>query len=106
MKTPTTDYSNADNFYKPILSGKTSTVDIDFRKDGASSGCNLNYHLVDIPVWNQERTRSNRDAQCFRDMRCGSEFNMNERNTNVQQITNHARTVDYAADLDWACDER
>merc|ERR1712190_323221 len=39
MKSPTTDYSNADNFYIPAFAGKTFSVDIDFKRNGPSCGC-------------------------------------------------------------------
>merc|ERR1740129_660154 len=49
MKSPTTDYSNRDNFYMPIFPGKTFSVDIDFKGNGPSCGCNLNFYLVSMP---------------------------------------------------------
>merc|ERR1711920_667996 len=55
MKYPTTDYSNADNFYMPPFAGKTFSVDIDFKKNGPSCGCNLNFYLVDKPFTFSQR---------------------------------------------------
>jgi len=104
MKTPTTDYSNADNFYKPAFAGKTFSVDIDFGADGASCGCNLNFYLVDMPTDTPGQDLDYYcDAQCFDGLGCCSEFDMNEGNNEVQQITNHACTSDYDGHPDWAC---
>jgi len=104
MKTPTTDYSNAGNFYKPILPGKTFTVDMNFGPNGPSCGCNLNFYLVDMPVPEAGKDQDHYcDAQCFPDMGCCEEFDMNEGNANVQQVTNHACTYDYGQHPDWAC---
>merc|ERR1712012_350646 len=45
------------------------------------------------------------DAQCFPGLGCCSEFDMNEGNAAVQQITNHACTHDYGGHPDWACNK-
>merc|ERR1719232_1239487 len=45
------------------------------------------------------------DAQCFPGLGCCSEFDMNEGNMDVQQITNHAYTHDYGGHPDWACNK-
>jgi hypothetical protein len=104
MKTPTTDYSNADNFYKPMFPGKTFSVDVDFGGNGASCGCNLNFYLVDMPVAAAGQDHDHYcDAQCFPGLGCCSEFDMNEGNNMVQQVTNHACTHDYGGHPDWAC---
>jgi len=104
MKTPTTDYSNADNFYKPYFPGKTFSVDVNFGNNGASCGCNLNFYLVDMPVASAGQDGDHYcDAQCFPGLGCCSEFDMNEGNNEVQQITNHACTHDYSGHPDWAC---
>merc|ERR1712045_168536 len=104
MKSPTTDYSNADNFYMPDFAGKTFSVDIDFKKNGPSCGCNLNFYLVDMP-WPTEGKDHDHycDAQCFSGLGCCAEFDMNEGNMEVQQITNHACTRDYSGHPDWQC---
>jgi len=108
MKTPTTDYSNPDNFYKPELVGKTFTIDIDFKKDGPSCGCNLNFYLVDMPVKEAGDEGDHYcDAQCFVGKGCCPEFDMNEGNNMVQQITNHACTGkgSYQGHPDWECNK-
>jgi len=106
MRNPTTDYSNADNFYKPDFAGKTFTVDIDYGEDGASCGCNLNFYLVDMPVVDAGKDGDYYcDAQCFEDMGCCSEFDMMEGNNEVNQITNHACTGDYSDHSDWECNK-
>merc|ERR1712045_1056206 len=104
MKSPTTDYSNADNFYMPMFSGKTFSVDIDFQTNGPSCGCNLNFYLVGMP-WPTEGKDHDHycDAQCFPGLGCCAEFDMNEGNMEVQQITNHACTRDYSSHPDWQC---
>merc|ERR1712045_953821 len=104
MKSPTTDYSNADNFYMPMFSGKTFSVDIDFQTNGPSCGCNLNFYLVGMP-WPTEGKDHDHycDAQCFPGLGCCAEFDMNESNMEVQQITNHACTRDYSSHPDWQC---
>jgi len=106
MKSPTTDYSNKDNFYMPSFPGKTFSVDIDFKRDGPSCGCNLNFYLVGMP-WPTAGKDGDYycDAQCFPDMGCCSEFDMNEGNMAVQQITNHACTGDYNAHPEWQCNK-
>mmetsp|Transcript_31713 Transcript_31713/g.100810 ORF Transcript_31713/g.100810 Transcript_31713/m.100810 type:complete len:576 (-) Transcript_31713:454-2181(-) len=104
MKEPTVDYSDASKFYKPLLVGKTFTVDMNM--DGAACGCNLNFYLVDMPVSSAGKDGDHYcDAQCFPDMGCCAEFDMNEGNANVQQITNHACTDDYSGHPDWACNK-
>jgi hypothetical protein len=104
MKIPTTNYSNAADFYKPDFIGKTFTVDIDFGSDGPSCGCNLNFYLVDMPVSTPGKDKDYYcDAQCFEGLGCCSEFDMNEGNMNVQMITNHACTNDYTEHPDWVC---
>jgi len=104
MRRPTTNYSNAQDFYKPDFMGKTFSVDIDFGNDGPSCGCNLNFYLVDMPVGFPGKDNDYYcDAQCFPDMGCCSEFDMNEGNVHVQQVTNHACTHDYAGHPDWVC---
>merc|ERR1712056_145356 len=45
------------------------------------------------------------DAQCFPNMGCCAEFDMNEGNANVQQVTNHACTHNYAGHPDWQCNK-
>merc|ERR1719384_2036453 len=104
MRSPTTDYSNEDNFYMPIFPGKTFSVDIDFKRDGPGCGCNLNFYLVSMP-WPEEGKDHDWycDAQCFDGLGCCHEFDMNEGNKEVQQMTNHACTRDYAAHPDWQC---
>merc|ERR1712176_1037365 len=106
MKNPTTDYSNADNFYMPPFAGKTFSVDIDFKRNGPSCGCNLNFYLVDMP-WPTEGQDKDYycDAQCFPWLGCCAEFDMNEGNMDVQQITNHACTRDYNSHPDWQCNK-
>jgi len=106
MKSPTTDYSNADNFYKPIFPGKTFTVDMDFGSDGPACGCNYNFYLVDMPVNFPGNDHDYYcDAQCFVGVGCCAEFDMNEGNMDVQQVTNHACTNNYAGHPDWACNK-
>jgi len=106
MKTPTTDYSNRDNFYMPFFPGKTFSVDIDFKGNGPSCGCNLNFYLVSMP-WHSKGKDGDWycDAQCFPGLGCCHEFDMNEGNKAVQQVTNHACTHDYGAHPDWACNK-
>jgi len=104
MKTPTTDYSNKENFYMPAFPGKTFSIDIDFKRDGPSCGCNLNFYLVGMPVPQAGKDHDHYcDAQCFQGMGCCAEFDMNEGNKDVQQITNHACTNNYGAHPDWQC---
>jgi len=105
MKNPTTNYSDAEDFYKPMFLGKTFAVDIDFRGDGPSCGCNLNFYLVDMPVELPGKDEDYYcDAQCFEGLGCCAEFDMNEGNMNVQQVTNHACTDDYGEEHpDWVC---
>jgi len=104
MKHPTTDYSNSDNFYKIQWPGKTFTVDMDL--NGASCGCNLNFYLVDMPVgFPGSGGDYYCDAQCFPNMGCCAEYDMNEGNANVQQITNHACTHNYNGHPDWQCNK-
>jgi len=106
MKRPTTDYANADNFYKPDFKGKTFSVDINFGSNGPSCGCNLNFYMVDMPVGPAGKDNDHYcDAQCFPGLGCCSEFDMNEGNMDVQQITNHACTHDYGGHPDWACNK-
>lgn len=106
MKHPTTDYSTADNFYMPAFPGKTFIVDIDFRKDGPACGCNLNFYLVGMPWPTAGQDQDYYcDAQCFPNMGCCAEFDMNEGNKDVQQITNHACTRDYGNHPDWQCNK-
>merc|ERR1740122_238372 len=106
MKTPTTDYSDRENFYMPIFPGKTFSVDIDFKGNGPSCGCNLNFYLVSMP-WHSVGKDGDYycDAQCFPGMGCCAEFDMNEGNKDVQQITNHACTRDYGNHPDWQCNK-
>jgi len=102
MKRPTTEYANADNFYKVQLVGKTFTVDMDL--SGAGCGCNVNFYLVDMPVAGAGKDGDYYcDAQCFEGMGCCAEFDMNEGNAHVQQVTNHACTADYQDHSDWRC---
>jgi len=108
MKTGTTDYQNADNFYKPQFMGKTFTVEIDFGQDGAACGCNINFYLVDMPVTEAgEEGDYYCDAQCFVGKGCCAEFDMNEGNDRVQQVTNHACTGkgSYNGHPDWECNK-
>jgi len=100
----TTDYSNADNFYYPPFPGKTFSVDIDFKRNGPGCGCNLNFYLVSMP-WPEEGKDHDWycDAQCFDGLGCCHEFDMNEGNKEVQQMTNHACTNDYQGHPDWQC---
>jgi len=108
MKEPTTDYSKAENFYKPDFMGKTFTVDFDFKPDGPACGCNLNFYLVDMP-WPTAGDEGDYycDAQCFQGKGCCAEFDMNEGNKEVQQVTNHACTGvgSYPGHPDWACNK-
>jgi hypothetical protein len=104
MKEPTTDYSDASKFYKPYFPGKTFSVDMDFGPSGPSCGCNLNWYLVDMPVHEEGKDHDYYcDAQCFPGLGCCAEFDMNEGNNKVQQITNHACTHNYGGHPDWAC---
>jgi len=104
MNEPTTDYSDASKFYKPYFPGKTFSVDMDFGAAGPSCGCNLNFYLVDMPVPQAGQDHDHYcDAQCFEGLGCCAEFDMNEGNNKVQQITNHACTNDYGGHPDWAC---
>jgi len=106
MKTPTTDYSNPDNFYKPIFPGKTFSVDFHFGRDGPACGCNLNFYLVDMPATSAgDEGDWYCDAQCFEGKGCCPEFDMNEGNMDVQQITNHACTDSYQGHPDWKCNK-
>merc|ERR1712165_130356 len=106
MKSPTTDYSNKDNFYMPNFPGKTFSVDIDFKRDGPGCGCNLNFYLVDMPWPTAGKDHDHYcDAQCFPGLGCCAEFDMNEGNMDVQQITNHACTKDYSSHPDWQCNK-
>jgi len=95
MLTNTDDYSQEDNFYQLNLIGKTFSVDIEFHPDGPSCGCNVNLYLVNMP-WSTPGSSGDYycDAQCFPDHGCCAEFDINEGNMNVQQITNHACTPD------------
>jgi len=104
MNKYTTDYSNAEDFYFPKFIGKTFSVDIDFKRDGPACGCNLNFYLVSMP-WPTEGKDHDYycDAQCFDGLGCCHEFDMNEGNKEVQQMTNHACTGNYAGHPDWAC---
>jgi len=108
MKEPTTDYSKEENFYKPDFMGKTFTVDFDFKPDGPACGCNLNFYLVDMP-WPTAGDEGDYycDAQCFQGKGCCAEFDMNEGNKEVQQVTNHACTGvgSYEGHPDWACNK-
>merc|ERR1712045_385536 len=106
MKSPTTDYSNAEHFYMPNFAGKAFSVDIDFKRNGPSCGCNVNFYLVDMP-WPTEGKDHDHycDAQCFPGLGCCAEFDMNEGNMDVQQITNHACTNDYGSHPDWQCNK-
>merc|ERR1712038_1538749 len=45
------------------------------------------------------------DAQCFPGLGCCAEFDMNEGNMEVQQITNHACTGDYHCHPNWECNK-
>jgi len=106
MKSPTTDYSNADNFYKPLFVGKTFSVDFLFGRDGPACGCNLNFYLVDMPAGSAgDEGDWYCDAQCFEGKGCCPEFDMNEGNMDVQQITNHACTGQYPGHSDWQCNK-
>jgi len=68
--------------------------------------CNLNFYLVDMPVKSAGKDGDHYcDAQCFPDMGCCAEFDMNEGNDDVQQITNHACTHDYSGHPDWVCNK-
>jgi len=108
MKTDTTDYSKAENFYKPMFVGKTFTVEMDFGHDGPGCGCNLNFYLVDMP-WPTAGDEGDYycDAQCFQGKGCCPEFDMNEGNKEVQQVTNHACTGkgSYEGHPDWECNK-
>merc|ERR1719150_1650630 len=106
MRNPTTDYSNKDNFYMPLFPGKTFSVDIDFKRDGPGCGCNLNFYLVSMP-WPTAGKDNDYycDAQCFPGLGCCAEFDMNEGNMDVQQITNHACTGDYHCHPSWQCNK-
>jgi len=102
----TTNYSNPDDFvYLPYI-GKTFSVDFYFGEDGPGCGCNLDFYLVKMPAakpWKDGDYYC--DAQCFPDMGCFPEFDMNEGNTMTQQITNHACTSNYADHPDWQCNK-
>jgi len=104
MKEPSTDYGKAELFYKPKLIGKTFTVDMNLDQSGC--GCNLNFYLVNMPVAEAGQDHDHYcDAQCFPGLGCCAEFDMNEGNDNVQQITNHACTGQgsYPGHPDWQC---
>lgn len=90
MKTQTNDYSDADNFKKLSLPGKTLTVDIDYGSNPASCGCNVNFFLVDMPATSPgEFGDYYCDANCVGG-NCCSEFDLDEANGNAFQVTNHA----------------
>jgi len=107
MKTDTTDLRNPDNYYKLVLPGKIFEVDIDYHGvDGPACGCNINFYLVDGPVSEPgEDGDYYCDAQCFPNKGCCSEFDMNQGNEWVQQITNHACSGkgNYPDHPDWEC---
>jgi len=106
MNTPTTNYSQADNFFQMNLVGSTFSVDMYFGPGGASCGCNMNFYLVNMPASSPGQDNDYYcDAQCFPDMGCCAEYDMNEGNNEVQQITNHACTGNYAQHPDWACNK-
>lgn len=106
MKEYSTVFQNSTKFYKLNLIGKTFSVDIDFGSDGAGCGCNLNFYLVDMPVTFPGRDNDYYcDAQCFDNVGCCVEFDMNEGNMFAQQITNHACTKDYSDHPDWYCNK-
>jgi len=104
MKVDTTDYSKSENFYKPLLIGKTFSVDIDVSQAGC--GCNVNFYMVDMPASSPGVSGDYYcDGQCPSDGRygCCAEWDMNEGNNQVQQITNHACTGNYVGHPDWVC---
>lgn len=108
MNNPTTEYGDANNFYRPDYMGKTFTVDMDFGHDGPACGCNLNFYLVNMPAATPgDEGDYYCDAQCFQGKGCCPEFDMNEGNKMIQQVTNHACTGkgSYAGHPDWECNK-
>lgn len=104
MKEPTTDYGDESKYYKPSLLGKTLTFDVDFGAAGLSCGCSLKLALVDTPVRLEGKALDYWcDAQCFPDMGCCDEFEINAGTPTVQQVSNHACTHNYSSHPDWAC---
>mmetsp|Transcript_76569 Transcript_76569/g.167294 ORF Transcript_76569/g.167294 Transcript_76569/m.167294 type:complete len:417 (+) Transcript_76569:80-1330(+) len=98
------DYSKSENFYKPLLVGKTFSVDIDVSQAGC--GCNINFYMVDMPAASRGKDNDYYcDGQCFDGLGCCAEWDMNEGNSKVQQITNHACTHNYGGigHSDWQC---
>lgn len=105
MRQPTTDYSKKENFYTPILAGKTLSMDIDLKREGPSCGCYLTFFLVGMPWPTPGRSHDHYcDAQCLPGFGCCSELDLNEGNMNVQRITNHGCTGGYWNHPNWRCD--
>lgn len=106
MNKYTTDYGNPDDFvYLPYI-GKTFSVDFNLGPNGPGCGCNLNFYLVKMPAATPGKDHDYYcDAQCFEGMGCCPEFDMNEGNLNVMQITNHACTGNYPQDPTWVCNK-
>lgn len=108
MNNPTTEYGDVKNFYRPDYMGKTFTIDMDFGHDGPACGCNLNFYLVNMPAATPgDEGDYYCDAQCFQGKGCCPEFDMNEGNKMIQQVTNHACTGkgSYSGHPDWECNK-
>mmetsp|Transcript_83957 Transcript_83957/g.133046 ORF Transcript_83957/g.133046 Transcript_83957/m.133046 type:complete len:411 (-) Transcript_83957:306-1538(-) len=87
MASDTTDYSNAANFHKVILAGKTMIATINL--NGAGCGCNVNFFLVNMPASSPGQYGDYYcDANCVGG-NCCAEFDINEMNTHALQVTNH-----------------
>jgi len=101
------DLADASRYYKPQFIGKTISVDVDYGRDGvepAACGCNVNFYLVDAPVAQPGKDGDYYcDAQCFPNLGCCSEYDMNEMNAAVVQVTNHACAGPYNGHPDWKC---
>lgn len=101
------DLADASRYYKPKFVGKTLSVDIEYGRDGKdppACGCNVNFYLVDAPAQQPGKDGDYYcDAQCFPDMGCCAEYDMNEMNAAVVQMTNHACAGPYNGHPDWKC---
>lgn len=87
MAKDTTDFSNAANFHKVKLAGKTMIATINL--NGAGCGCNVNFFLVNMPASSPGQYGDYYcDANCVGG-NCCAEFDINEMNTHALQITNH-----------------
>ncbi|CAK9032509.1 4-beta-glucanase) [Durusdinium trenchii] len=87
MAKDTTDYSNAANFHKVALAGKTIITTVNL--NGAGCGCNVNFFLVNMPASSPGQYGDYYcDANCVGG-NCCAEFDINEMNTHALQVTNH-----------------